>query len=957
MLRLSFTVLLLGLLATIIEAAAQKHIARRVTTKTATVWETVTSSLVETFYERQEGLCNAGGGLEFCSDVRSQWFYSNEFSSMNSTSGENPTATSTTTSPSASASAEYQQILSGNAFQLFVTQDNGTIAYVSINSNGFAYLIGSRTGQLFQWSESTLKTYESSPRSFLALPDSEASRHHMRLAERQTLTNSTNRGTIKASEIIPDGASTNFTLVLREIDTELVLTFAQRQALFGTGPGCTSNSEAPDSALAFGTADDYDTLSDCSVVSLSARVASGISSLSVDTNTGTSTGSGSESSSGNASGSASRSSSQSAASSDSNNSSDDSSDTSDNESITSLSSSGSNLPSSTDSGPITSNSGSSTTSASPGSSGTSSPSNTNLPESCSGTTCSSSSSDSDTSSSATSTITGCEAETPIPESLSCPNHVDGDYITIDMDVYSLCTGYSISSTSGLTTDADAVNPGTIRLLPCLESCVSSGYQGALFSAHAQWGFTKNTWQCGCGTTTNSYVLPTVSPIGMFTSKTAAVFVCSNTFDYTGSTYDPARDTITVPPVSECYLPVTDKVSASKRCPYNVANTWQNVIYSDGQVVTSLCLGAKFASTSDLFPWSTFTTYPVPVDMSACLRSCGNAVGYPNTCPGVALVVDSTSVSNGYRIKCVMATGDDLALSTTDPAAVDTLRWLTAGEHLCPNGFALPSCAAAIAATPSTASCCSGVSSQYLYTWGSSVFNVCEGCMWAVASTLGPIKTGTANQIFYDQCISSYCQGGQTCSGIGVLTSTVTTGASPMYQCVKMGAADATMTKTIPENGDLSYYGTNVAFLCTNTFALQPSQPITSNLAPVFQICTPVTRFAGFVIYPSVLGTTKALYDWGALAVATVDLLTAGCTYGCTENNGKRPSDQPTWGQLCMATLSNVADYFEVVREKGNEGKCYCRYAQNRALATPYSLASFTTNTDVIEVYAYKTPGS
>ncbi|KAF3213199.1 hypothetical protein TWF192_009831 [Orbilia oligospora] len=956
MFRLWSQVFLLGLLATGTEAAVKSITPRRVTTKTATVWEIVTSSFVETLYERQEGLCNAGGGLEFCSDVRSQWFYSNEFGFMNSTGG-NPSATTTTTSPSASASAEFQQILSGSAFQLFVTQENGTIAYVSINSDGFAYLIGSRTGQLFQWSESTLKTYETSPRSFLALPDSEASRRNIRLADRQTLTNSTNRGTIKASEIIPDGASTNFTLILREVDTELVLTWEQREALFGTGAGCTTNLAAPDSVLAFGTADDYDTLPGCSVVSLSARVANGVSSLSSDVNTGTDTQTASGSSSSSASRSASRSPSQSGASNGSKslNESPGSFDSSDNDSITSVSSSGSNLPSSTDSGPITSNSGSSTTSASPGSSGTSSPSNTNSPESCSSTTCSSSSSDS--SSSVSSTTWGCVTETPIPASLSCPNHVEWDYITLDKDVYSLCTGYSISLTSGLTTDADAINAGTIRLLPCLESCVSSGYEGALFSAHAQWGFTKNTWQCGCGTTTNNFVLPTVSPIGMFTSKTAAVFICSNTFDYTGSTNDPARDTITVPPVSECYLPVSDKVSAFKRCPYNTANTWQNVIYSDGQVVTSLCPGAKFATTSDLFPWSTFSAYPIPVDMSTCLRSCSAAVGYPNTCPGVALVVDSTSISNGYRAKCVMATGDDLALITTDPAIVNTLRWLTAGEHLCPNGFALPSCAAALVATPSTASCCPGVRSQHLYTWGSSVFNICEGCMWAVASTLGPIKTGTANQIFYDQCISSYCQGGETCSGIGVLTSTVIAGASPMYQCVKMGANDATMTSTIPVNAGTSFYGTNVAFLCTNTFALQPSQPITSDLAPVYQICMPATQFAGFVIWPSIFATTKALYDWGGLAVTTSDLLTAGCTYGCTENNGKRPSDQPTWGQLCMVAVTASAKYWEVVREKGNDGKCYCRWPQDSVAAQAFTLSSYTVNTDVIEVYAYTSPGS
>ncbi|KAF3277949.1 hypothetical protein TWF970_004827 [Orbilia oligospora] len=912
MFRLWSQIFLWGLLATGTEAAVKSVTPRRVTTKTATVWEIVTSSFVETLYERQEGLCDAGGSLEFCSDVRSQWFYSNEFGSMNSTGG-NPSATTTTKSPSASASAEFQQILSGSAFQLFVTQENGTIAYVSINSDGFAYLIGSRTGQLFQWSESTLKTYETSPRSFLALPDNEASRRNIRLADRQTLTNSTNRGTIKASEIIPDGASTNFTLILRQVDTELVLTWEQREALFGTGAGCTTNLAAPDSVLAFGTADDYDTLPGCAVVSLSARVASGVSSLSSDVNTGTDTQTASGSSSSGASRSASRSPSQSGVSNGSNSpiESSGSSDSSDNDSITSVSSSsGSNLPSSTDSGPITSNSGSSTTSASPGSSGTSSPSNTDSPESCSGTTCSSSSSDS--SSSVSSTTWGCVTETPIPASLSCPNHVEWDYITLDKDVYSLCTGYSISLTSSLTTDADAINPGTISLLPCLESCVSAGYEGALFSAHAQWGFTKNTWQCGCGTTTNNFVLPTVSPIGMFTSKTAAVFICSNTFDYTGSTNNPARDTITVPPVSECYLPVTDKVSAFKRCPYNTANTWQNVIYSDGQVVTSLCRGAKFATTSDLFPWSTFTTYPIPVDMTTCLQSCSAAVGYPNTCPGVALVVDSTSLSNGYRAKCVMATGDDLALITTDPAVANTLRWLTAGEHLCPNGFALPSCAAAIAATPSTATCCPGVRSQHLYTWGSSVFNICEGLI---------------------------------------------AGASPMYQCVKMGANDATMTSTIPVNAGTSFYGTNVAFLCTNTFALQPSQPITSDLAPVYQICTPATQFLGFVIWPSIFATTKALYDWGGLAVTTSDLLTAGCTYGCTENNGKRPSDQPTWGQPCMVAVTASAKYWEVVREKGNDGKCYCRWPQDSVAAQAFTLSSYTVNTDVIEVYAYTSPGS
>ncbi|KAK6511158.1 hypothetical protein TWF481_000080 [Arthrobotrys musiformis] len=940
--------LLLGLLVTK-SVAVNRVNARRATTTTSTVYEIVTESFIETLYERQQGVCGFGG-LDFCSNVESQWLHSNEFGSMGSTSGGNPSATSTSTSPSASASSEYQQILSGSTFQLFVTQDNGTIAYISINSDGFAYLIGSRTGQLFQWSNTSLRTYETTPRDFLALPDSEASRREMRLEKRQTLTNATNRGTIRADEIIPAGASTNFTLLLHEVDTELILTFEQREALFGTGPGCTSNSAAPDEVLAFGIADDYSSLSDCSVVSISARVASGVSSISTNSNTGTNSGPGSSGSSGGSSRSGSSGNSSGGSNGGSNGSgglSSGNSDTgSDNDSITSLSSSGSNLPSSTDSGPITSDSATSSTSASPGSGGTSSPSNTNSPESCTDTTCSSSSSNGGNSASTTG---GCEAKTAIPASLSCPNHVDGDYITLDMAVYSLCTGYSILSTTGVVTDADAINVGTIRLLPCLETCVSRGYSGALFSAHCGWDYTKNTWMCGCGTTTNSYLTPTGTYIGLFTSKTAAVFICSNTFDYSGTTPDPTRDTIIPPPKSECYLPVTDKVSASKRCPYNTDNTWQNIIYSDGQIVTSLCPGAMFVATLDLMAWTTFSTSPVPLSMSYCLQACANSVGYSNTCPGVALVADSTSLSNGYRAKCVMATGGNLALLTTDSPALDNLRWLTAGEHICNNGFMVPQCWQLLSTTPATASCCSGVKTSYRYTLGISVFNVCEGCMWDVRSTAGSTKIGTENNLFYDQCMTSYCQGGESCSAIAAFTTTATTGATPTYQCVSMGQDDATMTNTVADVGDDAYWGTAVAFLCTNTFGLQLSAPITSDLAPVFQFCA-ATVSTGASSWTSFFATTQALYNWNAIATATSVLLSAGCTYGCSDRG---PATQAVWAQKCAtAVAGGTANYFEVVREKGNDGKCYCRYPQQGAAAAPYIFASFTANTDVIEVYAY-----
>ncbi|KAJ6257186.1 hypothetical protein Dda_8072 [Drechslerella dactyloides] len=900
---------------------------------------TVTTILTPTVFGTLDGRQNCPVGepsLDFCSDVQLSWMGSTHYSSMNGTTGTGASSggppSSTTSGASPTASSQYQDIIDGSAFQLYLAFPNGAVYYIKIGNGGYVYLIIAAAGQLFRWEDSSVVTFEPRERTLFALPDSLLSSLRPRQNDGNSVSSS--HGSIKVGRIVPEGAFTNFTFIPRGNVVELVLFISGQTALFGTGPGCSSDFRAPSNGLAFNLEDNFDSLPNCQQVILTAAVA-GNSPVIPSSSIVTSTSSGGGSiSSGSSSSTSSRRRTR----------------TRSRSTTTSRPESPSSTrPSSTRTGITTGSETSSSRSASPGSTGPSSPSDTSQP--CSGTSCSAS--DTETPSpacTAASCTVECLATAQIPASLSCPNDVANDYVTVDRRVYSLCTGYSLVGLSGVAANSQGGPESTLSLLQCLESCAEAGCTGMAFKIEQNYRPVQ-TWSCLFETDSpQSYVTGNATTY-VESEYTAAVYICSNTFDDTIEPPNPTRNTILIPEVP-CER--AEPIPTARFCPYNTAtgtDSYQQFTTFDSTVYT-LCPEGQYTGVApDPNLFSSATTLPLPFTLTDCLTQCTSSSS-PDPCNGILFVVNTEQppvVTNGYSVVCLMLTDSSESFTTS---VFGGLNHVLALREICTNTFAYTGCAEDLVATPATAACCQG-RQGYLYTTGSSVFNVCPGCFWPSSGLMTPQSTGTANAIFIDDCLSSCTD----CTAIGVLSFSTSApgGRSLTYACNSPTVAGLEMTDASPVNGFVEF-PTAAAFLCTNSWSADPSPPITSPVTPTFAFCEPTfSTVTGQLIprtvwYTSVLGGVSL--TWGGIqpgGFVDATMQTSGCFAACTDP--LTPASGRYIESCASLARGAASSAFEVIRFDQNDGMCVCRYYDP---IIQYTATEFITAPNVLEVYAYST---
>ncbi|KAF3906971.1 hypothetical protein ABW21_db0201334 [Orbilia brochopaga] len=920
-----------------------------------TVTTILTPTIAETLDARQD--CPFFS-LDFCSDVQLSWLGSTQFGSMNGTTGtESASASGGSTGGASSTSSaapgpdiQYDRIIAGTPFQLFLLAGESTY-YVKLDGSGFAYLVPSASDVRFQWTGTSIVTYQEG-RTLFALPDSAVSSLFPRQAD---IISSRFQGNVKANSTVPSGASTNFTLVPNGNVAQLVLAVSGLPALFGTGQGCSSDPDAPSNGLAFNLIDDFDSLPDCQQVAILAAVQQGIPSASTSisaTSSASNSGSGSGISQSTGAISSSSSSSTSTRRTSSRRMSTDTRETT-GTTETSRSTGSSSIDTRTHRG-LTTTGTSSSQSASPGSTGPSSPSDTSQP--CSGSTCSASDTGTGTGTGSSSSdpcantadCTGCLATAQIPASLSCPGGSVNDYVTISRRVYSLCTSYSLTGLDGVETELQGGAESTLSLLPCLQSCVDADCTGMAFKVE-QGPRPTQTWACLFETDNpQSYVAGTPTTY-IVSEYTAAVYICSNSFDDYIAPPDPTRNTLLIP-TAPCERVVD--IPTGEFCPGNTATGaafYQYFTTTDSTVFT-ICPEGQFTGTTYEAAFSsTATTFPLPFTLSDCISRC-SAITAPNPCVGAEYLISSPkppNMANGNHIFCIFGTESDAPFTTS---LIPTPNHVIAAREICTNTFAYTGCAELLAATPATASCCQG-HTGFLYTAGSSVFNVCPGCYWPSSTQAGPSYVGTQNAIFIDNCISS-CTG---CTAVGMasFTSSAIGGTTFSYACNTPTETGLAMTDASPAVLGTVWHPTAAAFLCTNSFSIPPSPPITSPLTPTFPICvariSSVLQAGTTAIYKSILGGASITYGHvgGDLIIST--LVYTGCDYGCTD---PVTATARNLVQLCAGYARSFnKGVFEVIRYNTNQGLCEC-HVYNPPFG--YVPGDFSTAVDVLENYAYTT---